>query len=189
MSDSTNGTDLIAGFVVVLGSPNDSIGRLSAMGLGRVELGRKTYLARRDEGWRLLLTGGFGDHFNTTARPHAAYAQALLVEAGVPAEHIVEFAESRNTVDDALKARPIVEKYGVQQLIVVSSDFHLDRVRFIFGEVFPDRNLAFAGAEHLATCTPEEQEKLLAHERRELENLRQRRTSIVGGALSLDSWK
>ena len=184
-------SETIAGLVVVLGSPNDSSGRLTPMGLGRVELGRQTYLSLRqaDGDWRLLLTGGFNDHFNTTDKPHAFYARALLLEAGVPADHIVEFAVSRNTVDDALAARPIVEKHGVSRLVVVSSDFHLDRVTFVFTEVFPDRALRFLGAPHLASCTPEERDQLLAHERRELESLRTRRTSIVGGALSLDAWK
>jgi uncharacterized SAM-binding protein YcdF (DUF218 family) len=108
---------------------------------------------------------------------------------GDPADHIVEFAESRNTVDDALTARPIVDRYNVPRLIVVSSDFHLARASFIFSEVFPDKKLQFLGAPYLATRPPEEREKLAAHERRELDSLRARRTSIVGGALSLDAWR
>ena len=179
----------IPGFVVILGSPNDAAGVLSPMGQGRVELGRQTYLARRDQGWRLLLTGGFGAHFNTTDKPHAFHARAVLLAAGVPADHIVEFAESRNTVDDALTARPIVDRYCVPRLIVVSSDFHLARASFIFSEVFPDKQLQFLGAPYLATRAPEERERLTAHERRELDNLRAKRTSIVGGALSLDAWR
>jgi hypothetical protein len=179
----------IPGLVVILGSPNDADGVLSAMGQGRVELGRQTYLARRDQGWRLLLTGGFGAHFNTTDKPHAFHARALLLAAGVPADHIVEFAESRNTVDDALTARPIVDRYGVPRLIVVSSDFHLARASYVFSEIFPDKSLQFLGAPYLATCPPQERERLVAHERRELDNLRAHRTSIVGGSLSLDAWR
>jgi vancomycin permeability regulator SanA len=179
----------IPGFVVILGSPNDAAGTLSEMGQGRVELGRQTYLARRDQGWRLLLTGGFGAHFNTTALPHAYHARAVLLAAGVPSDHIVEFAESANTVDDALKARPIVDRYGVPRLIVVSSDFHLARASFIFSEVFPDKHLQFLGAPYLATRPPDERERLQAHEQRELASLREKRTSIVGGALSLDAWR
>jgi uncharacterized SAM-binding protein YcdF (DUF218 family) len=179
----------IPGFVVILGSPNDGAGNLSEMGQGRVELGRQTYLGRRDQGWRLLLTGGHGAHFNTTAWPHAHHARAVLLAAGVPADHIVEYAESRNTVDDALCARPIVEKYGVPRLIVVTSDFHLARAAYVFSEVFPDRQLQLLGAPYLATRSPAEQEQLRAHEQRELDNLRANRTSIVGGALSLDAWR
>jgi uncharacterized SAM-binding protein YcdF (DUF218 family) len=179
----------IPGLVVILGSPNDAAGNLSEMGAGRVELGRQTYLPLRAQGWRLLLTGGWGDHFNTTALPHAHHARKVLLAAGVPADHIVEFAESRNTVDDALKSRPIVDKYEVSRLIVVTSDFHVDRASYVFGEVFPDKQLRFLAAPFLATRPPDEQERLLAHERRELDNLRTQRSSIVGGSFSLDDWR
>lgn len=179
----------IAGLVVILGSPNDAAGRLSEIGLGRVELGLQTYRGLRGAGWRILLTGGYGAHFNTTDKPHAHHAQQVLLAAGVPMADMVEFAESRNTVDDALQARPIVDRHAVGQLIVVSSDFHLDRVTFVFTAVFPDKDLHFLGAPYLVHRSPEEQQRLLEHERRELNNLREKRQSIVGGALSLDSWQ
>lgn len=182
-------TATVTGLVVILGSPNDAAGRLSEMGLGRVELGHQTYRPLRDAGWRILSTGGYGAHFNTTDRPHAYHAQQVLLAAGVPAADMLEFAESCNTVDDALKARPIVDKYAVDQLIVVSSDFHLDRVQFVFNAVFPDKQLRFLGAPYLVSRPPDEQQRLLAHEARELANLREKRQSIVGGALSLDSWQ
>jgi uncharacterized SAM-binding protein YcdF (DUF218 family) len=135
------------------------------------------------------LTGGYGEHFNTTQQPNASYAKKILLDLGVPADHIVEFAESRNTVDDALTSRPIVDRYGAQHLVVVSSDFHLDRVKFVFEQVFPDKQVEFLGAPYLKSRTPEEQERLLAHEARELTSLRERGESIVGGALRPDSWR
>jgi len=55
---------------------------------------------------------------------------------GVPDSAIVEFAVIRDTVD-ALQAHSIVDRYGATFLVVVSSDFHLERVKFIFGEIFP----------------------------------------------------
>ena len=179
----------IPGFVVILGSPNDKRGNLSEMGRGRVALGRETYQQLASNGYRILLTGGFGEHFNLTDKPNAFYAREILVNDGVPADHIVEFAESRNTVDDALKARPIVAKYGAESLIVISSDFHLERVSFIFKQVFPDRKLEFRGAPYLFTRTNDERRVLEQHEARELASLRERGESIVGGALKLDAWR
>ena len=90
------------------------------MGQSRVRLGFETYRKLAPLGYRLLLTGGYGEHFNTTPHPNECYAQRLLLDMGVPAEHILEFAESRNTVDDALNSRPIVDKYGGPHLIIVS---------------------------------------------------------------------
>lgn len=182
-------TEQIHGFVVILGSPNDLAGNLSEMGQGRVSLGFETYHKLVAQGYRLLLTGGYGEHFNTTQQPNASYAEKLLLDRGVPAEHIVEFAESRNTVDDALKSRPIVDKYGAERLVVVSSDFHLGRVQFVFEQVFPDKQVEFLGAPYLESRTPEERERLLAHEDRELTSLWEHGESIVGGALRPDSWR
>jgi uncharacterized SAM-binding protein YcdF (DUF218 family) len=179
----------ITGFVVILGSPNDAAGNLSEMGYGRVRAGYEMYCRLQEGGYRLLLTGGYGQHFNTTSKPNAFYAQQLLIRMGVLPEDIVEFAESRNTVDDALQSRPIIEKYGGEQLIVVTSDFHVQRAQFVFESVFPEYALEFVGAPYLDSQNVEERERLLAHEACELASLQQRGESIVGGALSVHAWR
>lgn len=162
---------MTAGLIVILGAPNDDDGQLSMLAQGRVALGYQRYQERQAAGWRLLLTGGFGEHFNRTALPHAHYLQQWLLAQGVPPQAIVEFALSRHTGEDARLAQPIVECYGVRKLLVVTSDFHLARAAFIFRTVFPDYTLEFAGAPYLATCSPEEQARLIAHEKRRLAEL------------------
>lgn len=171
----------ITGLVIVLGSPNDEKGTISPIGQGRLLKGLEEYTARHCEGWKILLTGGFGEHFNTTARPHAYYAKRFLVERGIPESGIVEFAESRDTVDDALQSHKIVEMYGVDDLVVVSSDFHSVRVRYIFCKVFPQKNLVFSSSEYLEKCSEEVRDKLLAHEERELKSLRETGRSALFG--------
>lgn len=163
---------MAAGLIVILGAPNHDDGALSVMAQGRVALGYQLYCERRAAGWRLLLTGGVGEHFNRTPLPHAHYLQQWLLNKGVPAADIVDFALSRHTGEDALLARPIVERLGVRCLLVVTSDFHLARAEFIFRTVFPGYTLDFAGAPYLPTCTPTEQNRLLAHEARRLAELR-----------------
>ena len=142
------------------------------MGQGRVAKGHAEYVRLRPVHWKILLTGGFGAHFNTTDKPHAYYAQQLLLAWGVPSMDIVEFAESRHTVEDAVLSRPIVEQYGVKNLRIVTSDFHLPRVQFIFTNLLPAVNLTFVSAEYLPWCNSAEQEQLLAHEAQTLERLR-----------------
>lgn len=163
---------MVAGLIIILGSPNGDDGQLSTMAQGRVALGYQRYRERQAAGWRLLLTGGFGEHFNRTALPHAYYLQQWLLAHGVPAQDMVEFALSRHTGEDALLARPIVERHGVQHLLVVTSDFHLARAEFIFRTLFPEYTLDFAGAPYLPNCAPAEQERLVAHEARRLAELR-----------------
>ncbi|MEZ4731490.1 MAG: ElyC/SanA/YdcF family protein [Caldilineaceae bacterium] len=89
--------ETMAGLIVILGSPNDDQGKLSAMAQGRVALGCQWYQARRAAGWKLLLTGGFGEHFNRTTHPHAYYLQQWLLAQGVPPQEILEFVLSHHT--------------------------------------------------------------------------------------------
>lgn len=162
----------LAGLIIILGSPNDASGQLAKMGQRRVAKGYAEYQQRRGAPWKILLTGGFGAHFNTTAKPNAYYAQQLLLAWGVSPDAIVEFAESGHTLEDATLARPIVQRYGVKQLLIVSSDFHMPRVRFIFEHIFPDCQLSFAEAEYVSLCSAAEQQRLIAHEAQALERLR-----------------
>ena len=162
----------ISGLIVILGSPNDEQGNLSQIGQGRISLGYQEYNKREKSDWKILLTGGFGAHFNLTTYPHAHYAKLALLEKGVPKSEIVEFAESENSIEDALLARPIVEKHKASKLLVVTSDFHLNRAQYIFAETFPDLELSFSGAEYLSTCSTQEAEHLQFHEERAIEKLR-----------------
>ena len=59
--------------IMVLGAPNDEYGHLSAIALDR--LYRAYDLAINNESAWILCTGGQGDHFNITDKPHTYYAQ------------------------------------------------------------------------------------------------------------------
>jgi uncharacterized SAM-binding protein YcdF (DUF218 family) len=158
------------GIILILGSPNDEQGNLSEVAIGRLEQGLAEYRSRK--GYKFLCTGGFGKHFNTTDRPHAEYAVRHLLQEGVPEKDILEIAKSRNTVEDALLSKPIVEKSGVRSLIVVSSDFHMQRVEHIFTQVFDAYDLTFSGAK--TEFSTDRLRALRKHEKKELERLRKK---------------
>ena len=122
--------------IVVLGSPNSETGQLSNIAKERCELVLAEYAKHSD--WKLLLTGGYGAHFNTTDQPHAAYLKRYLVSRGIPAQQIIEFVESTNTLQDASFSKPIVLKYGASEIVVVTSDYHIDRARYVFEREFAD---------------------------------------------------
>ncbi len=124
------------GMIVVLGSPNSEYGELYHIAKERCELALREYGQR--PGWKFLLTGGYGAHFNTTDQPHAAYLKRYLIERGVPDQDIVDFAESENTLEDASRSKRVVLKYGVGEICVVTSDYHLDRARYVFEREFAD---------------------------------------------------
>lgn len=154
--------------VVVLGSPNDAAGNLSSMARERLTAGSEEYFAERSA--RILLTGGFGEHFNTSPLPHAEHARKFLLAADIPEGAFCDFALSKNTIEDALLARPIVEALAPEGLIVVTSDFHLERAGYVFGRVFPTWEARCVGAPHAAPDAV--RRRLEAHEARALAGLR-----------------
>ena len=164
------------GIIIILGSPNDERGNLSSIAKERLTQGIKEYTG--NPGYAILLTGGFGSHFNTTDKPHAFYAKEFLLKAGIPAEEILEFAESRDTVEDALLAKPIVQKYNVSSVIVVTSDFHMERAQRIFKTVFngvpngfPPMEFRISFSASKTHISPEGFETLLLHEKKMMEEL------------------
>jgi uncharacterized SAM-binding protein YcdF (DUF218 family) len=102
--------------------------------------------------WKFLLTGGHGAHFNTTEQPHAAYVKRHLVSRGVPAQEILDFVESTNTLQDASLSKPIVLKYGIPEIVVITSDYHIDRARYVFQREFAGTGVRL---EFLASQTDE----------------------------------
>ncbi len=162
----------LPGLIVILGAPNDEAGKLSRIAQGRADRGYAEYVRLRADGWKLLLTGGFGAHFNITDKPHAYYVRQNLLQRGVPAMDIVGWAESRNTIEDGLFSRPLVDRYGVNNLLIVTSDFHYERAKFVFEHVFPTATLTFALVDYLAKCSVEDQQRIVEHETRGLQRLR-----------------
>jgi uncharacterized SAM-binding protein YcdF (DUF218 family) len=130
------------GLILVLGSPNSEDGRLYSVARERCRLALDEYAVRA--GWKLLLTGGYGAHFNTTGQPHAAYLKDYLTARGVPEGDVVEFAGSRNTIEDASLSKPIVLSYGVAHILVVTSDYHEARARYVFEREFADTHVEIA---------------------------------------------
>jgi len=153
--------------IVVLGNTNDENGVLASIPRERCERALEEY--RRHPEAKIITTGGWGSHFNLTAKPHATYTRAYLEARGIPRDAFVESAESANTVEDAKLCRPIVERHGVKRLILVTSDFHLDRARFLFTREFPDLPIDFVAAK--TNLPSEELRPLIDHERRALARL------------------
>lgn len=129
----------VEGLIVILGSPNSDQGELYSIAKERCELALAEYAKRTH--WKILVTGGYGAHFNTTDRPHAEYLKHYLVNRGVPGQEIVEYAISTNTLEDASMSKAIILKYQVQEIMVVTSDYHIDRARYIFEREFSNTGI------------------------------------------------
>lgn len=169
---STEHAAMAGGIILVLGSPNDEHGALHSVAVERCQAALRIH--RANPGWHVLLTGGFGAHFNTTNRPHAHYLQAWLMANGIPPAAFLPSAESRNTLEDASLSRPIALAAGAGFAVVVTSDYHLDRARFVFEREFRGSGilLAFLGTHTDEAACRLDLAALRAHETAALARLR-----------------
>lgn len=81
---------------------------------------------------RLLLSGGPLYADMTEADLLRRHAQVL----GVPEGKIIVEPRATNTYQNALYSRELMEYYGLHSAIVVSSPYHMRRVRALFDEVY-----------------------------------------------------
>lgn len=129
----------IPGIIIILGSPNSEKGELYNVAKQRCVKGIQEFL--NHPAWKIVLTGGFGEHFNKSEKPHSYYLQSYLIEQGIAPEVIVDSVLSTNTLEDASLTKPIIKKYNVVDILVVTSDFHYDRARYIFEREYSDADI------------------------------------------------
>ena len=97
-------------------------GRLSAMLADRVAAGADLYHAGKVS--KLLMTGDGSPGDPTSGYNEPAAMRHRAIELGVPPEDIVLDYAGQRTYDSCYRARTI---FGVDQAILVTQNFHLDR--------------------------------------------------------------
>lgn len=110
--------------IIILGDDNIPADRAS----------RAAELYRAHWAPRVVASGRF-------LRPYASIAELErrdLTERGVPAGAVVLFAHhAGNTREEALALRSLAVDHGWRHVLVVTSNFHTRRTRFIFRRVWP----------------------------------------------------
>lgn len=150
---------------IILGSPNSSSGKLSDISISRLNYCIKLY----QKGDLILCTGGWGEHFNISKNAHATFAKQYLIEKGVLEKDFLDFALSGNTVEDAVKVKPIISKLRKSNLTIITSDYHLNRVKIIFGKILEDYSMDFVGVK--SNLEQEEYNTLLIHEKKAINTI------------------
>ncbi|UZR99390.1 YdcF family protein [Chondrinema litorale] len=153
--------------LVVLGSPNSPDGELSDISKSRLDYCKKVFT----KGQLVLLTGGWGPQFNTSDKPHAFYGKEYLIKRGLLEEDFLEFALSKHTVDNAVKIKAILNEPKNTKLIIITSDYHGDRVKLIFNEILSDYEISY-------TCVKSNLDKaqflaLMQHEEKAINLIKQ----------------
>jgi uncharacterized SAM-binding protein YcdF (DUF218 family) len=150
--------------IIVLGYINDKNGNLPPIAVSRCEAALLQYNKTCD--CKVLCTGGYGEKFNTTATAHGIHMQNHLIQKGVNAADFLEVPLSSTTREDALLSKLILIQNSIDQVVLVTSDFHMKRAGIIFRHVMPDINFKYGKAK---TCASKEEFKILVlHEKKSL---------------------
>mgnify|MGYP005848393949 CR=1 FL=1 len=74
---------------------------------------------------------------------------ALAIKLGVPKEDIIIEGNALGTYENAIYTKEIIEKTSIESAIVVSTTWHMRRVKFTFEQVFADSKikLTYVGTE------------------------------------------
>lgn len=94
-----------------------------------------------------LYQAGLADLLIVTGGPlYADLSEADLlrrhaVHLGVPAEKIIMETKAVNTYQNALYTRKLMELYRLESAMVISSPYHMRRVRLMFNEVYRDSGI------------------------------------------------
>lgn len=153
--------------ILLLGSPNDDKGNLSTTAVNRIECAYHLYAENRD--MLFLCTGGFGEHFNVTNQPHAFYAKQELIKLGADENAFLPFVLSGNTYEDFTLSKPLIEKELPDVLFIVTSDFHMERVKLLHKRIIDYPRTVFLSAQ--STLPKEELSLLIKHEREAIKRL------------------
>ena len=156
---------MVKEILVVLGSPNSLSGELGVLSKERLDFCLKKY--KNDT--MILCTGGWGDHFNIAKEPHAFFTRNYLIEKGIPETQFLENALSGNTVEDAVKVKEIIASLENIQLSIITSEYHLERVKLIFKEIFEGYRIQFFGVK--TNLEKEKLEELIRHEKKAIEGI------------------
>ncbi|MHC8865774.1 YdcF family protein [Arenicellales bacterium IMCC57338] len=79
----------------------------------------------------ILISGG-NVFPQKSLEPEAVYSRRLLEEFGVPSAAILVESDSRNTHENAVRTRKILGAIGIDQILLVTSGFHMKRAVLSF---------------------------------------------------------
>ena len=100
---------------------------------------------RLDEAWRLyrqqpkpiIVTGGHVDPF-TPAKDENKIAREFLIRWGVAESHVIGEEKSRDTFENALETRRVLQKKGWTRYLLVTSAIHMPRSMLVFSSRVPE---------------------------------------------------
>lgn len=89
------------------------------------------HLLKEGSAKRLILSGGSGDLYDQS-KSEARLLEGFALELGVPQEKLFVEPASRNTYENALYTKALMEELGIDDIILVTSASHLPRAMGCF---------------------------------------------------------
>ena len=98
----------------------------------------------------VIVSGGIGDETRELT-PESQQMAAALAASGVPADRILLDPLAKNTHDHPYTVRPLLERHGVRQFVVVTSPTHMRRALSVFRKAGfdPVPSVSLLRSEHL----------------------------------------
>jgi len=137
------------GVIIILGGSNDNRGNLSVNTVLRIELALDVFSQNPE--YKILVTGGYGEHFNCTNRPHYYYILKHLEKRRVRKRDLLLPVMSNSTIEDARNSKNILYMYGATNIILITSKFHMLRAKIIFRREYGNFNIRGIGAVSVGT--------------------------------------
>ena len=159
---------MMHGLIIVLGHFDQTI-HLTATGRERLDLGIALLHIYPDSS--LTVTGCASDDSDGRAFPRTSEVREYLASHGVQSTQLVPFIDSHNTAEDAFLSEPVVHACRPQCLMIATSDYHAERARMIFEQVYSHLPIDVRGAPHGGA--EDELRALVEHEQMALRALRQ----------------
>ena len=119
--------------IIVLGEKLDNSGNISETLKNRLDKAVEVY---QTGNYNIIVSGG-NVQTNTIYSEAYQMKQYLTNTLSIPTSKIITEPNSKNTIENAQYTLEIIkQKGGIDRIVVVSSEFHIKRVEFIFNYFF-----------------------------------------------------
>jgi len=127
--EGIKGIVILGGGSTTIHLDDQSVNILSSASLFRVWEGARLYNILNDP--LVIVSGGINERAWMMA-PESVPMFDALIKSNIPEERILLESSSRNTYEQALNLRPLVEAHNLQRFILVTSPIHMRRAMATF---------------------------------------------------------
>ena len=127
-------------FIVVLGGGVNLRGEIPKTVYQRLDKALEVYQKNLDKNPKIIVSGKYSFLYQQINQfPHYTEAEKMasyLIKNGVPKKQIILEKKSKDTIGNAYFVKKIFLKKNEKKGIIITSNFHLERVKYVFDKIF-----------------------------------------------------